>query len=190
MLLVAGLGNKGENYKLTRHNIGFIIIDYLTSYFSLASFSSKFKSSVCESLIEQTKVLFLKPQTFMNNSGEAILSASSFYKIEPTNIIIFYDDIDLPLGKVRYKINSGSGGHNGIKSIQSHIGNNFHRIKIGIGKPQIQAVDSYVLSNFSKLDLEQVINPLLQNIAKNFNFLIKQDFKTFIELTNKETLWV
>lgn len=187
MLLIAGLGNKGDNYKLNRHNLGFMVIDHLVNYFKCTTFNIKFKSIFYAVNYCGNKILFLKPQTFMNLSGEAVSAASSFFKINVDNIIVLYDDIYLPVAHILYKINSGSGGHNGIKSIQNHIGNDFHRIKLGIGKPIYnQRLHNYVLSNFSKDELSKDINLLLQKITENIDLLLSKNFKSFVELVNKE----
>lgn len=187
MLLIAGLGNKGDKYNLTRHNFGFMVIDRLLEYFKCTVVNNKFKSITSEVNYNGSKLIFLKPQTFMNLSGEAISAAKNFFKINVDNIIVFYDDVDLPLGKIRYKINSGSGGHNGIKSIQSHIGNSFNRIKLGIGNTLYnQPLDSYVLSNFTKDELSKDVSLLLNKITENIDLLINKNYKNFVELVNKE----
>ncbi len=152
MYLVAGLGNPGEKYSLTRHNIGFLVIDEITR--GLANTSNinnpKFKSQTLKSL----NSLYVKPQTFMNLSGESIIAIADYYDIPNDNIIVIHDDIDLEFGVVKFKIGGGHGGHNGLRSIDSHIGKDYIRVRIGVGKPENKSdVPNYVLSNFSKDEL-------------------------------------
>ena len=151
MKLIAGLGNIGDKYVFTRHNAGFMVLDRW-AYQDNFSFKqeSKLKAFVCKTKINDEYIIFVKPTTFMNLSGEAIRAVMDYYKIDVKDIIIIYDDIALNIGKIRIRANGSDGGHNGIKSIISHIGtNNFNRIKIGIG-PQIGPSEYFVLNNFPK----------------------------------------
>ncbi len=171
MYLIVGLGNPGDKYENTRHNVGFLAADFLASKLSRSSnFESKFnslflrttyhsrstQSSICENT-EKT-LLILKPQTFMNLSGEAVSLAVRFYKIPTENIIVLHDDIDIPFAKIKVKQGGGSGGHNGLKSIDSLVGNNYHRIRIGVGRPENPRFDvaDFVLSNFSKEEQKEL----------------------------------
>ena len=151
--LVVGLGNPGEKYKLNRHNIGFLAIDYLINEFETFEISSKFKGI----LFKCNNFLFLKPTTFMNLSGESVVLVKNFYKIANGNIIVIHDDLDLKLGALKFKRGGSSGGHNGLKSIDKYIGNDYYRIRIGIGRPERkEEVIDYVLSDFNKDELECV----------------------------------
>ena len=153
--IVAGLGNPGDKYYLTRHNAGFLAMDYIAQKHSAKIDRVKYKSLCGEATVGGKSVLLMKPQTFMNNSGEAIAEAASFYKIPAENIIIIYDDISLDVGRLRVRRKGSAGGHNGIKSIVSHIGSEeFPRIKIGVGQkphPDYDLVD-WVLSEFREED--------------------------------------
>lgn len=158
MFLIAGLGNPGDKYKYTRHNVGFIAADYIAETFGIKLTKIKFKSLCGEGVISGEKVLIAKPSTFMNNSGEAIAEIARYYKIPVNRIIIIYDDISLDVGKVRIRPSGSDGGHNGMKSIIYHLGSDaFPRIRIGIGAPDIPLID-YVLGNFSKEDGVAVTN--------------------------------
>lgn len=153
MKLIVGLGNPGENYKMTRHNVGFIYVDeYLKEKgYVNRDYKNKFKGEILEVNKLGEKVLFLKPLTFMNLSGESVREAVNFYKLDPVHdLFVIYDDMDIELGKIKLKKNGRPGGHNGIKSIISHVGSEFTRIKCGIGRPGEKAdVVNYVLGKFS-----------------------------------------
>lgn len=152
MMLVVGLGNPGKEYTLTKHNVGFLVVDELGKRFGIDVNKNKFQSLYGEGFVETNKVLLLKPQTYMNRSGGAVSSASNFYKIPPENIIVVHDEMDLSLGRIMIKPGGGSAGNNGIKSIISHLTTkDFIRIRIGIGKPKMESDGaSHVLSKFSK----------------------------------------
>jgi len=154
--IVAGLGNPGAQYEKTRHNAGFLAIDYIANKLSVKIDRVKFSSLVGEGVIGDTRVLFMKPTTFMNNSGVAIAEAASFYKIPPENIIILHDEISFDAGKMRIRRKGSAGGHNGLKSIIAHLSSDaFPRIKIGVGQkpnPEYDLVD-WVLGKFSADDL-------------------------------------
>lgn len=159
MYIVAGLGNPGDKYLYTRHNCGFLTIDYLCQEHNIKLTKVKYKSLYGEGIIGGKKVILVKPQTFMNNSGEAISELMSFYKISNENLIIIYDDTSLPVGKLRLRSKGSAGGHNGIKSIISHINSDiFNRIKIGIGAPLHSDFDlaDYVLGSFSKQEQKEM----------------------------------
>ncbi|MGL6064418.1 MAG: aminoacyl-tRNA hydrolase [Fusobacteriaceae bacterium] len=151
MKLIVGLGNPGKKYEKTRHNIGFSIVEDLGKELGVKDYKDKFQGHVAEINYNGEKVLILKPQTYMNLSGESVISIMNFYKLTFEDIIVVYDDMDLPLGKLRIKDKGSSGGHNGIKSIISYIGENFLRLKCGIGKPiQKDANINFVTSSFTK----------------------------------------
>jgi PTH1 family peptidyl-tRNA hydrolase len=184
-IAIVGLGNFGDKYLLTRHNVGFIIVDFLASYYGFSDYKDQFKALVCAKPIADKKVFLIKPQTYMNLSGEAVQAFASFYKMPPTDFIIIQDDVDMDFGKCRYKTMSGDGGHNGIKDIQNRIGKNIHRLKIGIGRPEgRQETSDFVLGKFSKDELFH-IETLAGLIAKNLEFLIKKDFTKFINEISK-----
>ncbi|MFA9374803.1 MAG: aminoacyl-tRNA hydrolase [Poseidonibacter sp.] len=154
MHLIIGLGNIGEDYLLTRHNVGFMVIDEMTKNLTTSNIN---KSNFQSTLLKSGYNLFSKPTTYMNNSGVAVHSIMEYYKIDIEDIIVIHDDLDLPFGTVKYKIGGGHGGHNGLRSIDSHIGKEYIRVRIGIGKPQDKAnVANYVLSNFSKEELNKL----------------------------------
>lgn len=159
--LVAGLGNPGDKYFHTRHNAGFLALDYISQKANVKIDRSKFKALIGEANIANKRILLMKPQTFMNNSGEAVSEAARFYKIEPENIIVIFDDISLDVGRMRVRRDGSAGGHNGIKSIIEHIGSDkFPRIKIGVGQkphPDYDLAD-WVLSEFGKEDKEKLFN--------------------------------
>lgn len=154
MYLIVGLGNIGEKYQLTRHNIGFLVIDEMTKNLSTSNVNNtNFQST----LLKSGYNLFAKPTTYMNNSGVAVHAIKEYYKIDLENIIVIHDDLDLPFGTVKFKIGGGHGGHNGLRSLDSHIGKDYIRVRIGIGKPTDKGdVANYVLSNFSKEELNKL----------------------------------
>lgn len=158
MFLAVGLGNPGTDYANTRHNVGFMAADLIVSRFRFSTYRQKFDALVSQGQIGGEKVLVLKPQTFMNLSGNAVVKAALFYKILPENIVVIHDDMDLVLGQMKAKRGGGSGGHNGLKSIDSNITADYNRIRIGIGHPEHkgQEVVDYVLSRFSKSDYSEV----------------------------------
>jgi len=150
MKLIVGLGNIGDKYQLNRHNVGFLAVDYLVNEFN----ASKISFSKGD-LFKAKDFLFLKPSTFMNNSGESVSLVKNFYKIDNEDIIVIHDDIDLKLGALKFKRGGSSGGHNGLKSIDKDIGNDYYRVRIGVGRPEKkEEVVNYVLSDFSKDEFE------------------------------------
>lgn len=155
MFLIAGLGNPGDKYTYTRHNVGFMVIDEMAKNLSLKTNINK--SNFIADVVKSSTNLLVKPLTFMNNSGQSIVAIMDYYKIELDNIIVIHDDLDLPFGTVKFKIGGGHGGHNGLRSIDSHIGKEYIRIRVGIGKPNSKNdVANYVLSDFSKVELKQL----------------------------------
>ena len=172
MKLMVGLGNPGTDYAKTRHNIGFMAIDRIADLHHISAFKSRFQSQVAEGRLGSTKLLLIKPQTFMNNSGQAVGEAMRFYKLAPEDVCVVYDEIELTPGKVRVKLGGGSAGHNGIKSIDKHIGNAFWRVRLGVGHPRVKdKVNGHVLSNFSKTD-QDWLEPLLDSIAREAELLL------------------
>jgi len=164
--LIVGLGNPGKKYEFNRHNIGFLAVDYLIDEFRASKISSKFKGE----LFKSEDFLFLKPNTFMNLSGESVVLVKEFYKISNENIIVIHDDIDLKLGALKFKIGGGSGGHNGLKSIDAHIGNDYYRVRVGVGRPERkEEVINHVLSDFKKDEFEclKELFPLIKEAIKD-----------------------
>ncbi|MGI9401733.1 MAG: aminoacyl-tRNA hydrolase [Rhizobiaceae bacterium] len=180
MLLIAGLGNPGGEYANNRHNIGFMAADEIARRHDFSSWRKKFKSQVAEGKLAGDKVLLMKPQTYMNLSGEAVGEAMRFYKLSPSDIIVLYDELDLPAGKLRVKTGGGAGGHNGIRSIESHCGNAFHRIRLGIGHPGNKAkVQRHVLGDFAKAD-SNWLDPFLDATAEYIPLAAKGEYSTFM----------
>lgn len=167
MYLVVGLGNPGDKYDKTRHNVGFDVIDLFAEKYNINLNRQKFKGIYGETLIDGEKVLFLKPQTFMNLSGESVREVCDFYKIPNDNVIVIYDDISLAPGTIRIRPKGSAGGHNGIKNIIAHLGTDiFPRVKIGVGSPTNDLVN-HVLGKFSKEDrelLEKTFEPTIKAI--------------------------
>ena len=163
MKVVIGLGNSGKKYEKTRHNIGFIAVDNLRKKMNISDEREKFQALVSEKNIDGEKVIFLKPQTFMNLSGNSVIEIVNFYKLDPKkDIIVIYDDMDLSFGDIRIREKGSSGGHNGIKSIISHIGEEFIRIKCGIGAKEKDAIE-HVLGEFNQTeqkDLDEILEKI------------------------------
>ena len=157
MKLVVGLGNKGREYENTRHNMGFMLVDRYLQYKNITDkFKEKFNAIYIETTINNEKVIFIKPMTYMNNSGIAVRAFVDFYKLNSEDILVISDDLDLDLGKFRLRRNGSSGGHNGLKSIISHLGtDNFKRLRIGISNDKDDVIN-YVLSKFSKKELNEL----------------------------------
>ena len=155
MYVICGLGNPGKKYANTRHNMGFITIDQLAEKHDIKVDRVKFKALVGEGRIAGQKVLLVKPQTYMNLSGEAVRQAMDFYKIVPEELIVIYDDIDIPTGTFRIRKKGSPGTHNGMRSILQHLGDNkFPRVRIGIGKSKVIPLADYVLGHFGKEETE------------------------------------
>lgn len=181
MFLVVGLGNPGAEYAATRHNVGFMAADELHRRYNFLPWRSKFSGLIAEGQIEGEKVYLLKPQTYMNLSGNSVVQAANFYKILPENIVVIHDDMDLPTDKIKAKIGGGSGGHNGIKSIDSCITSGYNRIRIGVGHPADKSgenVVNHVLSGFSKADKENIEKDI-EIIADLIGVLIKKGMAEF-----------
>lgn len=183
MKLLVGLGNPGTVYAQTRHNVGFMAADEIVRRYCFGAFRPRFKGHIAEGDIDGEKTLILKPDTFMNLSGESVLAVCSFYKIMPKDVIVIHDDLDLKPGQLRVKNGGSAGGHNGLKSIDTHIGNNYTRVRIGIGRPiDKDKVADYVLSRFNAQEFVE-INELFYDIADCFPVLIKGDLGRFLNET-------
>ncbi|ABK43341.1 peptidyl-tRNA hydrolase [Magnetococcus marinus MC-1] len=166
-VLLVGLGNPGEKYRETRHNLGWDAMDAICYTYGLPAPSSRFKGRFGSGVVQGEKLYWLLPETFMNLSGESVSEAARYYQIEPKNVIVFHDDMDLALGKIKMKVGGGHGGHNGLKSIQQHLGTaDFVRVRLGIGRPPAKwDPANYVLSSFTKEERD-VVMPVLMALAK------------------------
>lgn len=166
MKLIVGLGNPGFKYETTRHNVGFMVIDYLAKEYREEVSSKEKKALVAKTRIAGEKVILAKPQTFMNNSGEAVRALADYYNIETEDILVIYDDLDLEVGQIRLKPKGGHGGHNGIRSIINHLGNKeFNRLRIGIGRPAYGTVVDYVLGKFNKEEDSSIKDAIEQSAS-------------------------
>lgn len=175
MLLLVGLGNPGEKYQRHRHNVGCMAIDSIASAHGFSPARRKFQGDIREGDLGGTKVIALKPSTFMNDSGQSVGAAMRFYKLTPADVVVFHDELDLAPGKIKAKLGGGNAGHNGLRSIDEHIGNDFRRVRIGIGHPGDKTrVTGHVLGDFAKADHEWLA-PLLAAIAKSAPFLVEGD---------------
>jgi PTH1 family peptidyl-tRNA hydrolase len=186
MYIIAGLGNPGKDYETTRHNAGFMTIDRLADQLGCEVTTRKFQGLTGSGFIGGEKVILLKPQTFMNASGESIRAAADFYKLEPDHILVIYDDISLDVGSIRVRVKGSAGGHNGMKSIIAHLGTeNFPRIRVGIGeKPERMDLADYVLGHFSKEEMEN-LQKATHMAAEAAEILITQDAQTAMNRFNK-----
>ena len=175
MLLFVGLGNPGARHAHNRHNIGFMAVEAIASRYSLAPFRARFQSRASEGQIGGERVILIEPQTFMNDSGRAVQEAARFYKIQLDDIIVFHDELDLAPGKLRVKIGGGNAGHNGLRSITAHMGNDYKRVRLGIGHPGDKSlVYSYVLNDFARSE-EPWVNALCKAAADHAPLLVKGD---------------
>lgn len=180
MRLIVGLGNPGARYERTRHNIGFMAADAIVRRHSFPPFRPRFKGEFAEGTIAGEKVMVLKPQTFMNDSGESVGAAARFYKIEPGEVAVMHDELDLKEGKVRVKRGGGSAGHNGLRSIDALFGADYWRVRMGIGHPGAkELVLPYVLQNFPGEEMDWV-RPVLDAIAEAAPLLVADDAAGFM----------
>lgn len=180
MHLLVGLGNPGREYVHSRHNIGFRAADEIAAHYHLSAPRSRFQGLVQEGVIDGTKVIVLKPNTYMNESGRAVGEAARFYKLAPADITVIHDEMDLAAGKVKVKRGGGSAGHNGIRSIDAHVGKDYLRVRVGVGHPGDKGrVHGHVLGNFAKADAKWV-DPLLDAIADATPSLLNDDPSAFM----------
>lgn len=180
MLLLVGLGNPGGVHSKNRHNIGFMAVDEIVRRHSLSAYRNKFSGQLTEGNIGCERVLVLKPSTFMNESGRSVIAVSDFYKLQPRDILVIHDELDLDNGKLRLKTGGGHAGHNGLRSIHAHIGDDYRRLRIGIGHPGDKSlVTSHVLKDFSKLEIKW-LNPLLESIAEHIELALVGDDASFL----------
>ncbi len=179
MLLIVGLGNPGSGYAGNRHNIGFMAVEAIAKRHGIGPFRRRFQGVSAEGPLGGERVLLLLPGTFMNESGRAVAEAANFYKLGLSDIVVLHDEIDLAPGKVRVKTGGGSAGHNGLRSISSHVGNDYRRVRIGVGHPGLkELVHGYVLSDFAKNERDWV-ETLCGLIADNAALLAKGEDASF-----------
>ncbi|OAF05065.1 aminoacyl-tRNA hydrolase [Bradyrhizobium centrolobii] len=179
MRLFVGLGNPGARYARNRHNIGFMAVDEIARRHGFSPWRRRFQGETSEGVLGTERVILLKPTTYMNESGRSVQEAASFFKIAPGDVTVFQDELELPPGKVRVKIGGGIAGHNGLRSISAHIGNEYRRVRLGIGHPGVkQLVHGHVLSDFSKADGEWVAT-LCDAVAEHAELLAKGTDATF-----------
>ncbi|MCE1237788.1 MAG: aminoacyl-tRNA hydrolase [Hyphomicrobiales bacterium] len=188
MMLFVGLGNPGADYARNRHNIGFMAVDGIVRRHGFSPWRAKFQGEVCEGTIGAEKIVALKPLTYMNESGRSVAAAAQFYKIEPKDIVVFHDELDLDPGRIRVKIGGGHAGHNGLRSITAHLGPDFRRVRMGIGHPGAkERVTGWVLGDFAKVDREW-LEPLLDDVADAAALLVSRDDAGFMNrLSGKPT---
>jgi len=175
MLLLVGLGNPGSESADNRHNVGSMAVDAIAQRHAFGTFRKRFQGRAASGTLGGEKVIALKPETFMNLSGEAVAAALRFYKLAPEDVLVVHDDIDLAPGKLRGKLGGGDGGHNGLRSIDQHIGPAYRRLRIGVGHPgDKDRVADYVLANFSKAE-KSWLSPLLDAIAETADLLVRDE---------------
>ncbi len=166
MVLFVGLGNPGPRYEGNRHNIGFMALDAMARRFNLPPWRKRFQGEMTEGQVDGTRVTLLKPMTYMNESGQSVGEAMRWLKLEPKDVVVFHDELDLAPGKLRTKTGGGAAGHNGLRSITGHIGADFRRVRLGIGHPgHKDLVHRYVLDDFAKAEPQGWLEPLLDAVA-------------------------
>jgi PTH1 family peptidyl-tRNA hydrolase len=180
MKLFVGLGNPGAEYARNRHNVGYLAVDAIASAHGFAPWRSKFHGQVADGRLGAEKVLLLKPGTFMNLSGDAVRAAMQFYRLEPADVVVFHDELDLAPGRVRVKTGGGTAGHNGLRSIGAHVGPDFTRVRIGIGHPgDKRLVNRHVLGDFAKSDAEW-LDEVLRGVVDGAPALAEGDSARFL----------
>lgn len=186
MKLFVGLGNPGSEYAKNRHNVGFMAVDEIARAHGFGPWKRKFKGLAADGELAGEKILLLKPDTYMNESGRSVGEAARFLKVEEKDIVVFYDEIDLAPAKLKVKTGGGNAGHNGLRSISAHLGNDYVRVRIGVGHPGVkELVARWVLSDFAKAD-QAWLEPLLEAIAKAAPRLARDDQSRFLTDVAKE----
>ncbi len=179
MQLFVGLGNPGAKYARNRHNVGFMAVEEIARRHGFSPWRRRFQGETAEGLVDRERVILLKPATYMNESGRAVQEAANFFKLSAGEVTVFQDELELPPAKVRVKVGGGIAGHNGLRSITSHIGNEYRRVRLGIGHPGIkELVHSYVLSDFAK-DEGPLVAALCEAVADNAGLLATGRDSTF-----------
>ncbi len=190
MYLFAGLGNPGAKYSGNRHNVGYMAVDVIAKANHFSPWKKKFQGEISEGTLSGEKILLLKPQTYMNESGRSVGEAMRFHNIPLDKIFVFYDELDLDAGKVRVKTGGGAAGHNGIRSITAHVTADYHRVRLGIGHPgHKDAVLPHVLGDFAKSDRDWLV-AMLDAVADNAGMLVKNEqsqFQSKVHLAVKAT---
>jgi len=185
MRLLVGLGNPGARHARNRHNIGFMAVDEIVGRYGFGPWRKRFQGRVAEGRVGGEKLLALEPQTYMNESGRAVGEALRFYKLEPEQAVVLHDEIDLKPGKVKVKLGGGPGGHNGLRSIDDHIGRDYWRVRLGVGHPgDKELVHGHVLHDFAKAD-EDWLAKLLEAVAAELPLLIAGDERAFMSKVNQ-----
>jgi len=180
VLLLVGLGNPGPKYERNRHNIGFVAVDEIVRRHSFAPYRARFQSLTAEGSLAGQKVLAMKPTTYMNESGRAVGEAVRYYKLKSDDVLIIHDELDLVAGKIRVKKGGGLAGHNGLRSIDTHIGNDFHRLRVGIGHPgDKDRVHGYVLNDFAKSELS-MFEKIIDAIGNSAESLGTREYDAFM----------
>ena len=186
MLVIFGLGNPGKKYEYTRHNAGFCTVDYIASKHGIKINKIGFNSLYGEGTVYGEKLIMVKPQTFMNISGKAVLAVKSFYKLENSDMLVIYDDISMPAGQLRVRLKGSAGGHNGIKDIILSINSDeFPRIKMGVGAPIYEGEDvaDYVLGRFTDNDIA-VMSKAAEKIEENLELIVRRDYAALMSKLN------
>jgi PTH1 family peptidyl-tRNA hydrolase len=179
MLLFVGLGNPGAKYQSNRHNVGFMVVDEIARRHGFAPWRRRFQGETAEGTLERERIILLKPMTYMNDSGQSVQEASNFFKLAQGEITVFHDEIELPPAKLRVKVGGGIAGHNGLRSISAHVGNDYRRVRIGVGHPGIkELVHGHVLNDFAK-DERPWVEALREAIAGNAGLLATNRDSTF-----------
>ena len=180
MKLIVGLGNPGAKYAQNRHNIGFMALDRIAADHGFGPWKSKHQGSVSEGRFGSDRAVLLKPETYMNKSGDSVGAAMRFYKLEPGDVVVLHDEIDLAPGKVKWKIGGGHAGHNGLRSIHAHIGPDYARVRLGVGHPgHKDAVPGYVLRDFPKADADW-LDDVLRGCSDGAPYLAQGDGAKFL----------
>jgi PTH1 family peptidyl-tRNA hydrolase len=178
MLLLVGLGNPGDEHRRQRHNVGFMAVDAIAERHGFSPFRRRFQGEVAEGMLAGERTLILKPQTYMNLSGQSVGEAARFFKLQPSDVMVAHDELDLAAGKLRMKLGGGHAGHNGLRSIDAALGPEYRRMRIGIGHPGKERVLGWVLQNFSGEDIKW-LTPLLDAIADAAPHLARGDDNRF-----------
>ena len=189
MKLIVGLGNPGARYEVTRHNVGFLLVDRLIDRWKATGPTTQSKAEVYKATVGTEKVLLIKPQTFMNLSGISVGEICTFFKIEPNDVIVIHDDLDIIAGNIRVKTGGGNGGHNGLKSIDQHLGHqnlNYHRLRMGIGRPSNpkQDIADYVLESYSQAELNE-LDAVLDQASEAIELCLKDQVKEAMNRFNR-----
>jgi peptidyl-tRNA hydrolase, PTH1 family len=192
MFLFVGLGNPGINYANNRHNIGFMLVDSLAQHYKAPNFTKKFKSEFTKTTINSKICMFLKPSTFMNNSGLAVKESKDFFNCPLEDIFVFHDEIDINPGQIKIKNGGGHNGHNGLKSIDQFIGKGYNRVRIGVSRPSKiyenninENISNWVLSDFSLDDKVKWLDNLIEKITANLTLLMEKEIDQFLKNTRQ-----